>query len=417
MRPTAPALRAHDVHQGLHEVDRDSALISTHLEVTELIGMASAVAAWIKGHDVIPDAQAFKHVAAEQLDVGGFAFDDVVAVLEELEFVGNVQRAGRRIVSFYETVPASFERMYSQLGQAWKDQEPTEVEASLLQVVDTLSRGPVPVDNLDIDAAAKPLVLSVGQTAEAIQVVSVGGEDIAYSPFFAYEKPEAIKAILESLDVERVAAAYARVRDFQGAPISISADAEVLNGLVGAGLMAAPSLERPDKTRELFAVAPYGLPTDVLTIQKPLLEKALAIVAAVRMGQHFGGITNLDSPVALLHALLQAERVVAWHSSTTRQYAALQRQGIVRFLTSGSRTGITLIDTEDNVLAVRVAIDLMQEGEVTSTKGLRGSQSALLVPGNYRSQIQSVRPAKKRKPIPEEDLTAMVHAAMGWGAE
>jgi hypothetical protein len=418
MRPAARALRAHDIHQGLHEVDRDSAVIAAHLEATELVGMAAAVASWIKGHDVIADAQALKHVAAEQLDVGSFAFDDVVELLEGLEFVRNVQREGRRVVSFYESVPADYERMYSVLGQSWQEQRPTEVEASLISVVDELSRGPAAVDELDIDPAARDLVMEVGREAEAIQIVSLGERLVAYSPFFAYENPKGVEAALQSLDIDRVAAAFKRVRSFQGIPISTSPQAEIFNGLVAAGLMAGPSLERPDHTRELFAIAPYGLPGDVLTIQRPLLEKALAIVAAVRMGQHFGGITNLSSPVAFLHALLQPERVVAWHSSTTRQYAALQRMGIVRFVTQSGRSGITLIDTPDNKAAVQIAIDLLEAGEATTTKELPGGfERALLVPGNYRSQIQGIRPAKRRKAIPEEELAAMVDAVMGRRAE
>lgn len=416
--PAATALRAHDIHVGLHEVDRNSALLATELESTQLIGMTAAIAAWVKGHDVIADAQALKVVAVDQLDVVGFAFDTVIGVLEELDFVRRVERVGTRITSFYETIPEDYERMYGQLGEAWAGRDPTEIEQTLINVVDDLSSGPKAVSDLPIAEDARERVMLVGREAEAIQMVDVDGRQIAYSPFFAYENPEAIAETLKTINVERVAAAFAGVRTFQGTPLSISAHGEVLSGLVAAGLMSGPSLERPDQSRELFAVAPYGLGPKELGYGRPILEKALAILAAVRMGQHFGGITTLHSPAALLHALIQPERTVAWHSSTTRQYGALQRLGIVRFVAAGSRNGIQLIDTDDNVAAVKLAMDLLGPGEAAATRGSPSLlDQALITPGHYRAQIQGIRPAKRRSGIAPDEIAAIVDAAMGWRAE
>jgi hypothetical protein len=68
----------------------------TPLADTQLIGMAAGLAALIRGQNVIANAQALRAVAAEQLDVGQFAFDQVIAVLAEMEFVqGSGGPAGR----------------------------------------------------------------------------------------------------------------------------------------------------------------------------------------------------------------------------------------------------------------------------------------------------------------------------------
>ena len=145
-----------------------------------------------------------------------------------------------------------------------------------------------------------------------------------------------------------------------------------------------------------------------------MLEKALAVLAAVRMGQHFGGITTLHSPGALLHALMQPGRTVAWHSSTTRQYGALQRLGIVRFVEAGSRSGIQLIDTEDNKAAVKLAMDLLGPGEAAATRGTSSLlDHALITPGHYRAQVQGIRPARRRAGMAPDELAAIVDAAMG----
>lgn len=417
LAPAVEGLRTHDIQQGLRNVDRTSGLLVRELMTTQLVGMAAALAGWVKGLDVIENAQALQVLAADQLHVDPFAFDKVVGLLEELDMVRQVERQAGGIVSFYESVPPTFDSLYSLLGATWREQNPTEIEQSLVKAVDTLSRGPAAVAALDIDPGALGRVLEVGMASEAIQVVPARGGDIAYSPFFAYERPEEVGRVLAEVDLEKVAATFSTVRAFQGLPLTLSKDGDTLSALVGAGLMAGPSLERPDGSTETFAIAPYGFSSDVFTINKPLLEKALAILAAVRMGEHFGGITALHSPQALLHALLQPERVVAWHSSTTRQYAVLNRMGIVRFTTLGSRSGIQLIDTDDNKTAVRIAIDLLDLGEAVATKEIYlPDERVLLTAGTYRSPIQAIRQARRRAAMPDEEVREIVELAMGWQA-
>ncbi|MBU5895248.1 hypothetical protein JVW19_25040, partial [Vibrio cholerae O1] len=70
-------LRCQDVHAGLRNVDPNSGTL-TPLADTQLIGMAASVAALVRGQEVIGDAQALRALAAEQLDVNHFAFDQVV---------------------------------------------------------------------------------------------------------------------------------------------------------------------------------------------------------------------------------------------------------------------------------------------------------------------------------------------------
>lgn len=418
LTPVATALRAHDIHQGLHgaEIDRNSAIIARNLETTQLVGMAGALASWIKGREVVEDAQELKVVASEQLDIDPWAFDRVLEVLQDLDFVRAVEYEGGRPKRFFESVPLDHERMYERLGKSFGDRSPGEKEQALLASVDALSRGPILVESLDIAADVRADVLELGLHAEAIQVVTAQGQQIAYSPFFAFEQPEALGEVLERLDIGRIRAAYGQVRDYQGTPTSLSPMGDILVGLVGSGLMAGPAVERPDGTLETFAVAPYGLDQTLLTVRKRVLEKAEAIVAAVRMGAHFGGATGLRNPTALLYALLDPERVVARHSSTARQYAVLHNWGVVSFVKSGDWMGIKLVaDVHgDNRLAVQIAIDMLRFGEAAETKGLRPlGEQALLIEGRFRVPIQAVKPAKKRKYIPASELAEVIEAAMG----
>ena len=49
--------------------------------------------------------------------------------------------------------------------------------------------------------------------------------------------------------------------------------------------MAGPHLHGPNGRIQMFALAPYGLPPELLTLGKTVLDRAMAIVAALRMGQ------------------------------------------------------------------------------------------------------------------------------------
>jgi hypothetical protein len=375
--------------------------------------MAAALATAVKGRDVVSSAPDLRQVAADQLDIDTWAFEQVLDVLEEVGYVRNRQQTNRETQSFYETVPEDFERLYQTLGEDWASRGPGEVEKSLLAVVDDLSFGPRRLAELDIDPDVAEYVSQLGEAAESVRIHSIGEERIAYSPFFAYEHPESIGEILETTDVEAVRQAFEATRAHQGLPLSKDTHGETARALVGAGLLAGPSLERPDGTIETFSVAPYGLSRDLLTLRRPVLDRALALLAAVRMGEHFGGMTNLHAPAAVLRKLLDPTRITASHSSTRRQYAVLQRMGVVRFASSNDRTGIQLIDTPDNHEAVLLALDLIAHGEAMAAKAGELEHGGLMTEGIYRTPIQAIQPARQVRRLPPRLFESLVESAMG----
>lgn len=414
LRPAQQALRAHDIHQGLHIVDRTVGLVAAELETTQLVGMAAALASAIKGQEVIKHAVDLKTVAAEQLDINPWAFPRVVRLLADLEYVRNVQGTGDKITQFYENIPPSFDKLYERLGEAWRDRQPGEVEESLVATVEQLSHGPRRVAELDVDPAARDMVLALGRDAEAIQVATIGGEEVAHSPFFAFEHPDAMEAVLATHDVVDVRRAFEELRSYQGVPIDKSKNAVVLQGLVDAGLVAAPALKDPDGRERAFAIAAYGLRrSDLLVIRKPVLDKARAIISSVRMGEHFGGFTKLRLPVLFLRRLQDPWWTSNGHSSTRRQYSALHRMGIVRFVGSPEKSGIQLIDNADNQEALALAIELLEFGEALSTREAAiDTTQALHATGNYKFPIQTLRAPRSRRPLPDGLMEAIYESAM-----
>ncbi|MFI7281705.1 hypothetical protein ACIBOV_15760 [Micromonospora chersina] len=416
-------LRCQDVHAGLRNVDPNSGTLIPLAE-TQLIGMAASLAALIRGQDVISDAQALRAVAAEQLDVNQFAFDQVITVLAEVEFVEGVQKSGGRITQFTESVPY-YDNLYSVLGEAWRDRAPTELEQQMVLLVDNLADAPLPIDELadriGLDTADVPRLLEVGSRAELVKTIPLLDGDVIYSPFFGFENPELIGTLVQDHGPEQLAEAFASLRAEQGMPVT--AAHPLLQDAIARGLLLAPAVDLPNGAAQPFAALPYALDRELLRNRKPVLEKALAVLACLRCGQHFGGATSLP-PTALVNVidkLLDPNRgFLVPHSSHTRQYRLMHAAGLLAFdpdlLPGGKWVTPRFIDTPDNREALRIARDLLTYGEpVEGRVGDDQARSALILGQPFTAPMQTVSRLRGKAAASPKQWQAVVDAALGRG--
>lgn len=207
-------LRCQDVHSGLRNLDPNSPVLAPLTE-TQKIGMAAGLASLIKGQDVVVDAQALRTVAAEQLDVSPYAFNDVVYSLEQAGFVSNIQTSGSRIISFNEEVPY-YRGMYEGLGEAWRDNAPSALEQQVVALVDGLASAPLPVeelaDRLGLDSSDLPQILEVGRESHLVKIIDLSDGKMAYSPFMGFEKPDAISDLVIQYGGHEIADAFQTLR-------------------------------------------------------------------------------------------------------------------------------------------------------------------------------------------------------------
>jgi hypothetical protein len=406
MKRFEQGLRCQDIHAGLRALDPNSARLS-QLDDTRLIGMAATLAATIRGQDVVGDAQALKAVAAEQLDVDSLAFNSVVDVLQEVEFIYSVKQDAGRVISFSESVPYH-EDLYAALGNLWARRAPTQVEQELVAMVHRLAGGPVPAESvgseLGLDSADLEELLTISRAADLVKGVVTPNGEILYSPFLAFERPELLGEVLITHGPDILGAELQKVRSYQGLPVS-STTTPALSDAVARGLLLAPSVERPEGQLQPFACLPYSLDSELTTVRKSVLDKALAIVSCVRCGQHFGGYSGITRPLALLDRLLDptAGFSLRAHSSARRQYQILFRMQVVDFVPSGNWVIPRLIVTDDNVEAVRIARDLIAFGEpLTDRLGNEAETRALLMNNRpYLSPMQTVQ--RRRTPLKLSD--------------
>jgi hypothetical protein len=410
-------LRCHDVHAGLRNVDPNSATVAP-LADTRMVGMAASLASLIRGQDVVSDAEALKTVVAEQLDISPYAFSGIIETLERARMIYDVERRGQKVISFNENVPF-YEDLYGALGNSWRRGEPSQLEQELVAVVNRLAVSPVPAEELEnelgLDHGDVPRLIEIGKASELVQGVALIDGEVLYSPFFGFENPEILAELLEHHGSGRFAEELQAVRAHQGLPLN-PATHPALADAIARGFITAPSVRTPEGRDQPFATVPYVPDRRLLTVRKAVLEKALAVVACIRCGEHFGGATNAFAPVRVLNALLDPNRnyQLRPHSSHQRQYQLLYRMQVVDFIQWGSWVIPKLIVTEDNVEAVRLARDLLAWGEPMEDRTGDDQARALLTQNaRYDAPLQTVARTRHQKTLSAREYRAVLDAAMG----
>jgi hypothetical protein len=412
-------LRSQDVHAGLRNVDPNSGLVVQYTETTRLIGMAASLAMTIKGQDVIEDAESLKVIASDQLDIDAFAFKDIIGLLEEIGAIYNVQLDGKKIKKFSEKIPLHKD-LYEYLGEAWEDRNPDEVEISMLFTIDELAKRPFKYSEFEksfgLDPKAQEIVLELGNKSELIKTIELSdGDKIFYSPYFTFENPQILSELFSNHPEGDIKSEFEKIKNYQGLPVTD--ELPVLSDAISRGLLQAPSIEDPSGLERSFAFTPYMVGQDFLIQKKAILEKALAVLACVRCGENFGGFTAISNPEAILEALLDPirGRKLRPHSSHRRQYRLLHRRGIVRFIPSGSWVQPQLIDTEDNIAAVKMAIELLKySGEALDSRGIPPDAPKLLMnQGRYVSPIMNVHRNRNKLLLTDSHWEDLVNAASG----
>lgn len=412
-------LRCQDVNLGIRSGESDSWVLSV-VDNTQLVGMAADLSGLLRGRNVVEDIDALKIVASEVLDISAQALPTVLEVLEASGFV-EVTRTGTRISRIDETVPA-FRSLYPELGRSWKERGPRQIEEELLAVVDRLALSPIPVDDLSktvgIDAADTDALYDLGRKASLFRVVDTLDGSILYSPYSAFEDPDAMRSALTNHGPGQLAESLQRVSSYQGLPVDAAND-PVLADAVALGLVAAPSVSIPGGQLRSFAALPYTVDRELLTIRKAVLDKALAIVACVRCGQHYGGATNTANVVAVLDSLVASE-ALSPHSSHARQYKLLRDQGIIRFLPDSMPGGRwkrpALIKTDDNLEAVSIARALIVSEDLGVGRAATDDVRNLLdLDAKALRPLQTASKAQRTNAIDPRHLDAAFEALMSRG--
>jgi len=422
--PLKIGIRCQDIQTSLQDISLGPLISET--ENIRLLGMAERLAIHIRGVDVIDDYKKLKYVA------GQFGIDSLILprVLETLEEIGwvRVQKRVGEIVKVEESVPY-FKDVYSEVGEYYNSTPHSEIEDAIIETTDKLALSPINEETIKKELGKKlyKIVLDIGKSGKFIEEYDSPDteEKILYSPIYWVENPkmlEEIYKLLKQFGAENVIRILREIQNYQGRPLtdrlfktekgSLSQDDQILFELIKRGIILAPQVDS-FRGRKSFGFTPYP---EISIEEKVILEKAMAILACVRYGEHFGLITKIKYPEAILDKLLNPPHIIGPHTEIRKQYAILVGRGIGRIYPAtgvSDRWYFRLIDKEENIKAVKLAKDLLVVGEAISDRGFQEElQKILFTSGSYEEALRTLPKLKEPTRLSSETQEHILNSIM-----
>lgn len=384
-------LRALDIEHGFRDV-RPEGLIQWELSNTLLLGKALNLALHLRGLNVVTDTKGLTHAAAE-FGIGSTELRSVLLELAEIDWV-RLKTTGSQI-NRVEVIVPELRDGFEAIGERWRALAPTEVEqASVLGLAEAIVR-PYSEDRLrgsfGMDAKIAEAVIEIGEAGTYLRRHRLdNGSQLVYSPLYGDNNPEKAYEIASKYGDAAIRTLVDQLRHEQGSPSERIVQRGLLNEALLAGLVLAPAVK--DKQ---FVFTPQ---VGVSPAETVVLDKARAIVSCVRYGQNFAEITRIFSPRKIIEKLISA-KTLAPHSEHQEQYGLLVLKGIGRVDQVGSKWQFRILDTDDNMRALRVAADLLGTGVAVHQSIDETTQVRILNPGgSYSTPVtQRVRLSRHAK--------------------
>lgn len=186
----------------------------------------------------------------------------------------------------------------------------------------------------------------------------------------------------------------------------------------------APSVKLPNGQMQAYAAMPYVSDSTLLQSRKPVLDKALAVLACLRAAESHSEHNTL-SPAALtrvIDKLLDPNRgFLRPHGSHRRQYELIRNAGLIRFAPDTRPKGTwvvpTFIDSPDNREALQLAKDLIIHGELVEQRVDDSTAQQVLDGSGFTAPMQTMHRLRKSAGLDPKHWDSVFERAMGWGAK
>ncbi len=377
----------------------------SRFEAIPEIGMAVQLALHIRGLPLVDYDQA-KFVSAALLGVPRLAFDRIVKILAEVEFV-RIGGGGSAPRTILPTIPY-FDELYGGLGSYLSQSGLDEFEALTLEVADRLAAAPHSTDSLagKIGADRKAFNDSVEIGTKGGFLVSrrARGKDVLLNPSYFSENAELFADHVASVGAKSVDRTLQQLRGAQGWPVQlIEKTGEIAGSMVDQdglrllqrlaqdGAVKPPSITTSHAGTAVFLFTPTPGMGNLSPLKREIYERALAIVSAVRQGQLLPNRFRIRSPGAVLYTLIRDMQL-----SPTSDYGE-QYQGLVHYRVAkleklnNGYFQLKIIDTPENREALAIAYNLVSGG---STPDLGVDNEAVSAMSGSRDYVDSLLSSK-----------------------
>jgi hypothetical protein len=340
------------------------------------IGMAVRLALHLRGVQAVT-YDLLKLVAWHLLNIPSMALPSIVELLAEVEYL-RLDKQGNTIRSVVPTVPY-YDDMFIGIGEVAEDQTLSEPEQLTLHLIERLAKSPTVKETIYNDTGAdKQLVTSmidVGIQGGYVIGKRARGRDMLLSPIYFGENAAAFADLAAGYGSGRVAKVVKLLVTNQGWPLSLiqktqrigevtlsQEDINIIISFAGDGFSPPPMISTSHAGDNHFLFSPKpGMPR-IGPGKRQIYETAMALVAAVRQGQLLPAAYRIKFPELLLQRLLDRKCLNA-SSEALEQYRTVATMRLGRLVPVGDRHRFDLIETPENIEAVKMAIQLVQGAE------------------------------------------------------
>ncbi|HZO75804.1 MAG TPA: hypothetical protein VFB60_26625 [Ktedonobacteraceae bacterium] len=403
MSKSSMGMRAQEFHEGLKDTI-NFPLKDMYMEKTLLVGKAATLATHLKGRDYIEDYQTLKGLAS-QLGISGIELRHVLRELEEIDFA-TVREANSQIKRVELRIP-ELRNGYEDLGERWIQLCPSEIEQASIEALETVAAFPQHEANLKnslgLSGADFNKVLMIANSGLLIDQYKNENEVILYSPLTVEEKPAALLTLAQQFPEDRIILALGGVQRYQGVPMEqlIGTDKEFATQAMRLGALC-PVQVTAGATGRTFLFTPRG---GLAREERIILEKARAILACVRYGEHYASTRKIIYPELILETLRERKRFKYPRPDFPEQYGLLVIQQIGTVEPDRWRPGFyhfSLIDTPENMRALDIAIDLLKLGRISASKLEVDAAALLNVSGTFSGTLPTRAKLGREVALPDD---------------
>lgn len=409
-KKTITGIRCQDIQTGLHGFQVDE------FETITKVGVAARISTHIRGGDVL-NYNKFKSICPTLFGITKLEFPTVMTLLQEVEFINIIGEGDSTTI--IPKVPY-FGDLYETLGEKAAIDGLSDHERASIDILQRLSEKPIYKDTmkslLGIDPNVLDRVLRIGKEGSYFTEIPRPQSNIILTPIYFGENPEFFAKSVEKYGEDIVGKTIKLIRKVPGTPFQKILDnqsigqyelseneLELIKTLVSRGILQTPSIETTYSGENHFLFTPPVGTATIAIVEKEIYEKAMAVIACVRQGEHFGE-WRVRSPSAIIRSLLAD----GWLRKTTiakEQYKTLVVKRICRLEPPNAHWQKTvLIDTPENRRALELAAEMLEAIEIQIGRGLNSQlRDAIYSDFKYQESLRGYGDIKKLKSVRMSD--------------
>lgn len=390
------------------------------LEVQEFeaipeLGLAVRLSLHLRGLPLI-DYETLKLVSVHYLKIHRLVVQRIVLLLAEIEFV-RLQKEGDTVKGVLPTVPY-YQDVYDRIGEyALAKSFFNETEQLALTIVDRLAKAPEKLDklrnDLSVDSKLFDRNIKIGQDGSYLMLRHCRGRDIIINPVYFSENAEIFADHVVATGADAVKNLLEVIPQYQGWPLSlIEANAKIgnidvtldqialLKRLSQDGVVKPPYVETSYSGKNHFIFTPTPSQVSLSPFKREIYERALAVVAAVRLGQLLPRKYAIKYPDAVIYQLKNELRFKKPTTEFPEQYRNLVRLRVGRLEdVGGGYYQFHIIDTPENREALDIAYSLVVTGKTSTLDIDEDARKALQYDQKYVESLIAASELRKHESI------------------